>query len=51
MLIRRAYKFKLIVAAKNISAAGLAAIACQARNSGRQQEPVGNREVCLPCAG
>jgi len=40
------------VAAKNILAAGLAAIACQAnRNSGRQQEPVGNREVCLPCAG
>ena len=41
-----------VVAAKNILAAGLAAIACQAnRNSSRQQEPVGNREVCLPCAG
>lgn len=39
-----------LVGAKNILAAGLAVMACVAnRISGRQQEPVGNRKIVLPC--
>lgn len=38
------------VGALNILTAGLAVIACQANSKGsRQQEPVGTREVVLPC--
>lgn len=40
-----------LVGAMNILAAGLAVMACEANCiSGRQQEPVGNREIVLPCA-